>query len=536
MAQRLLSRWFSRCSLFVTLLIPVLATAAVPSPLPVAHGVLTAAATTGFKFVDIPVGGGVVLKANYIAPTTPGPHPAVVFISSWGLNDLEYLAQAKALAERGYVALSYTPRGFWASGGGIDTAGPTDIADTSRVLDWLAANTPTNAARIGLSGVSYGAGISLIASGFDSRVRAVAALSGWTDLVESLYGGDTRRPQAVALLDLAARFLGRPSPELRASIDNYFANRDIEGIKQWGRVRSASTYVDRINANAPAILIANAYGDSIFAPNQLVAFFNQLTGPKRLELAPGDHAVVEATGLVGLPNPVWTSVTRWLDQHVAGIDTGISNEPPLILRTYDGDVEGYSSWAAVSSSTQRLGLGAIRLLDGTGTLGGAPSTSGARTLWGGVDTTADAGVPLLTNGLQALTGIPPVVWLPGVNRLRAGVWTSPPSSRELALRGTATLRLRITPTTASGTMVAYLYDAVGGFGGLITHVPLSWHGATPGTPLDLDLVFPATAYDIPAWHSLALVVDTEDPLYFGANTLNATLTVGGPSWLDLPLR
>ncbi|MCP3166774.1 CocE/NonD family hydrolase [Myxococcus qinghaiensis] len=535
MAQRLAPRLLRLPSLLLALLLPFAGAAAAPHPTPVVRAVLAAVPTTAFQFVDIPVGDGVVLKANFIAPTTPGPHPAVVFIASWGLNDLEYLAQAKALAQKGYVALSYTPRGFWASGGGIDTGGPADIADTSRVLDWLVANTPTNSARIGLAGVSYGAGISLIASGFDSRVKAVAALSGWTDLVASLYGGDTRRPQAVALLDLASRLLGRPSPELRTSIDNYFANREIEAIKSWGRIRSASTYVGRINANAPAILIANAFGDSLFPPNQLAGFFGQLTGPKRLELAPGDHAVVEATGLAGLDNHVWTSVHRWMDQYVAGIDTGIGNEAPVVLRTYDGDVEGYANWAAVSSGMQRHALGAIRLLDGTGTLGGSSSTS-SRTLFSGFDTTADAGVALLTNGLQALTGIPPIVWMPSVNRLNAGVWTSSLSTRALSIRGVATLRLRITPTTASGTVVAYLYDLAGDFGGLITHVPLSWQGATPGAPLDLDLVFPATAYDVPAWHQLALVVDTEDPLYFDANTTGAPLALGGPSWLDLPLR
>ncbi|MFP2906646.1 CocE/NonD family hydrolase [Pyxidicoccus sp. 3LFB2] len=532
MAQRFPSRL---SSLLLALLLP-LTGAALPIQATAARAVQAAVPTTGFQFVDITVGDGTVLKANYIAPTTPGPHPAIVFISSWGLNDLEYLAQASALAQRGYVALSYTPRGFWASGGGIDTAGPADIADTSRVIDWLLAHTSADGSRIGLAGVSYGAGISLIASGFDSRVKAVAALSGWTDLVASLYGGETRRPQAVALLDLAARLLGRPSPELRTTVDNYFANRDIEGIKAWGRVRSAATYVGRINANAPAILMANAYGDSLFPPNQLVGFYSQLTGPKRLELAPGDHAVVEATGLLGLPNHVWSSVTRWMDQYVAGVDTGISREAPVVLRTYDGAVEGYTSWADVSSGTQRYGLGPIRVLDGTGTLGGTPTTGGARAVWAGFDTTADAGVALLTNGLQALTGIPPVVWLPGVNRLNAGVWTSAYTTRAISIRGVATLRLRITPSTASGTVVAYLYDLTGDQGGLITHVPLTWQGATPGAPLDLDLVFPATAHDVPAWHRLALVVDTEDPLYFDANATGASLSLGGPSWLDLPLR
>src|SRR4051794_21609903 len=66
--------------------------------------------TTGFKAVDISARDGVILKANVISPTTQGRHPAIVFVNSWGLNDAEYLVQAKAFAEHGYVVLSYTTR------------------------------------------------------------------------------------------------------------------------------------------------------------------------------------------------------------------------------------------------------------------------------------------------------------------------------------------------------------------------------------------------------------------------------------------
>jgi dienelactone hydrolase len=292
--------------------------------------------TTGFRFVDISTPDGVVLKANVNEPTTPGRHPAIVFVNSWGLNDLEYLAQAGNLATTGYTVLSYTTRGFWTSGGRIDTAGPLDIADSRTVIDWTLANTSADPARIGSAGISYGAGISLIASALDPRIRAVAAMSGWADLVESLFGGKTRHPQAVALLQVAATLLGRPSAELSEVLDDYWANRDIEAVKAFARVRSALTYVAAINANRPAILLANSYGDSLFPPNQLVDFFGRLTVPKRLEFAPGDHFVVEATGLVGLDNHLWTSVRRWFDQFLGGVETGIAGEPPVILRPRPG--------------------------------------------------------------------------------------------------------------------------------------------------------------------------------------------------------
>jgi predicted acyl esterase len=493
--------------------------------------------TTGFRFVDIPAADGAILKANVIEPTSAGRHPAIVFINSWGLNDLEYLAQAQQLATGGYTVLSYTTRGFWGSGGKIDTAGPLDLADSSTVVDWLIAHTTADPAHIGAAGVSYGAGIALISSAFDPRIRAVAALSGWTDLVESLYGGQTRRPQAVGLLAGLAQLFGTPSAELNQILSDYFANRNIDAIKAFARIRSAASYLDAINANRPAILMANAYGDSLFPPNQLVDFFGRLTTPKRLELAPGDHAVVEATGLIGLPNHVWTSVRRWFDQYLAGQDTGIGAEPPVVLRPRTSDtVESYVDWNAVTNTTQRYGLGAVRLLDGTGPLGGSATTGWSRTAYDLGDTTAGAGVALLTNGLEALTGIPPMTWLPSVDRVRAGVWLSG-NLGSTAIRGIPRLHLTVKPGQPNGTVIAYLYDAdATGTGVLIAHVPTTWLGVPTNAALGLDLAFPATAYTIPAGHRLALVVDGEDPLYLDANPFGAAITFTGSSWLDLPQR
>jgi predicted acyl esterase len=492
------------------------------------------ATTTGFRAVDIVADDGAVLKANVIEPTSAGRHPAIVFVNSWGLNDAEYLAQASAFAQAGYTVLSYTTRGFWGSGGQIDTAGPKDIADVSTVLDWLVANTAADPAHIGVAGVSYGAGIGLIASAFDPRIRAVAAMSGWTDLVESLYGNNTRRPQAAFLLAALARLTGHPSAELTTNLADYFADRDVDAVKAWGRVRSAATYLDAINANHPAILMANAYGDSLFAPNQLVDFFTRLTTPKRLELAAGDHAVVEATGLLGLDNHVWTSVRRWFDQYLSNVDTGIATEPPVVLRVREGGaVEQYADWVHVSRSTTRYGLQAVPPLTGTGALGTA--TSGwSQTIWTGLDTTADAGVALLSGGLEALDGIPPVDWLPSVSRVNGAVWQSGTLGSGAAVRGMPRLHLSLRNAPTAGTVVAYLYDVDWtGTGRLIDHAPVTWTAPVTGA---LDVALPATAYDVPAGHRLALVLDTQDPLYLGANALATPITVTGPSWLDIPLK
>ncbi|WP_436521526.1 CocE/NonD family hydrolase [Actinoplanes sp. HUAS TT8] len=493
----------------------------------------SAATTTSFQAVDIAGSDGVTLKANWIAPTSSGKHPAIVFPSSWGLNDAEYLAQAKILAGKGYVVVSYTPRGWWFSGGTIDTAGPLDMADLSKVLDWAIANTGTDPARIGAAGISYGAGISLLGAAADKRIRAVASLSGWSDLVYSLYSGNTRHLQSSGLLSLAAQLVGKPSTELTRVLSDFNANKNVDLIKAWGKVRSADTYLDAINANQPAVLLANGWGDSFFPANQLTDFYGKLTTPKRLELRPGDHAIAELTGVLGLPNDAWQSLYDWFDHYLAGADNGVEAEPGVQVEPLNADYESYASWSALTGPNRRYGLGRIRLLDGTGLLGGATTTGWTKKLPADKDTIADGGVVLLTNGASAITGIQPTIWLPFVDRTRAGVWAAERPSTVQHIRGIPKVHLELTGAATTGTVVSYLYDLDAlGNAKLITHAPATWTAATGSVDVDLF----ATAYDLPAGHSLTLVVDTVDPLYYDENPSGASITIAGGSYVDVPIR
>ena len=69
-----------------------------------------ASAAPSFRIVDIATRDGVTLKGTVYTPDTPGPHPVILFITSWALPNLEYFAQAQQLSRQGYVVASYTPR------------------------------------------------------------------------------------------------------------------------------------------------------------------------------------------------------------------------------------------------------------------------------------------------------------------------------------------------------------------------------------------------------------------------------------------
>jgi hypothetical protein len=87
----------------------------------------------------------------------------------------------------------------------------------------------------------------------------------------------------------------------------------------------------------------------------------------------------------------------------------------------------------------------------------------------------------------------------------------------------------VKPSAAEGTCVAYLYDVNAlGIGKLITHAPYTFTDRTPGTSFGVDLELFSTAYDVPAGHRLALVIDTVDPLYIEHNPAYSSLALTSP--------
>ncbi|OAH11533.1 alpha/beta fold hydrolase [Streptomyces jeddahensis] len=488
------------------------------------------ASAPGIRFVDIAGDGGTVLKANVVTPAAAADgtrrFPVIVLPTSWATPQVEYLAQAQKLADSGYVVVTYNSRGFWQSGGYVEVAGPQDIADASRVIDWALANTPADPAKVGMAGVSYGAGISLLAAAHDPRIKAVAALSGWGDLIDSIYSGRTQHLQAAAMLGGTAYLTGRPSPELQRVLKDFLGSNlaKEQELIAWGKKRSPASYVDRINDNGAAIMLANAWGDTIFPPNQYASFYEKLTGPKRLELRPGDHATAEATGLLGLPNDVWTDTTRWFDHYLKGTDNGIDREQPVQIKSRSTDgYEGYPDWKAVGPTRKKIAL------------------AGTTTVHANVDSGANGGILMLSNALDQFVQVPPVASVPLLPRRYATVWQSEKYGTPQQIRGTAQLHTTVTSTKESGTLVAYLYD-VGplGLGKLVSNAPYTFHGQTPGKPFAVDLELFSTAYDVPAGHRLALVVDTVDPLYIEHNPTGAQLTFSSPaadpSYVSVPLR
>jgi predicted acyl esterase len=510
-----------------------------------ARGASAGTASLGYTFRDdivITSADGTWLTANVFEPISgvQAPHPAVVFVNSWALNEYEYLVPAATLAERGYIVLSYNTRGFGTSGGLINVAGPKDMEDLSAVLDWLEGNTAVDVERIGMAGISYGAGISLLGLAQESRVRTAVAMSGWGDLADSLYKDETPRLAWGLVLIGSGYFTGRMDPIIVQQYLHLLTHGDVDGVRAWSAQRSPATYVDAINAGGKPVYLSNNLSDTLFNPNQIIDFYERLTVPRRLDLNQGTHATAEVPGIIGLSNYVWDNAYDWLDYWLRDLDNGILERAPVTIeKKFSHERVELSDWPE-SAETTRLYLTPRLFFDGS--LSREPNrTSRSNRMVAGVDTLATTGIPVLSDALESHLDLPVLASLPLIGSLHGMTFWSNAFSDGLEILGRPQLGLRVISAADTVHVVVYLYDVdMWGTGTLITHGTASLHDIAPGQLQTLDVDLNATAYDVPEDHRLAIVVDTMDAQYANRTPLGTALDVpfslSGQMDLEVPTR
>ncbi|MGY2074607.1 alpha/beta fold hydrolase [Blastococcus sp. SYSU DS0828] len=148
----------------------------------------------------VPSGSGedaVELDTTLYLPGGDDPAPAVVLAHGFGGSKRSVAEDAADLAERGYVVLTYSARGFGASTGRIGLNDPRyEIADLSTLLDLLAARDEVELdaegdPRVGVAGASYGGALALLGAAYDERVDAIAPQITWNSLTAALFPSQT---------------------------------------------------------------------------------------------------------------------------------------------------------------------------------------------------------------------------------------------------------------------------------------------------------------------------------------------------------
>lgn len=126
----------------------------------------------------------------YLPEETPAP--AVIVAHGFGGSKQSVDGDARELAERGFVALAYSARGFGRSEGQIALNSiDYEVADASRIVDWLGEQPEVTQdgaddPKVGVTGGSYGGSLSLLLAGTDKRVDALAPTITYNDLSQAL--------------------------------------------------------------------------------------------------------------------------------------------------------------------------------------------------------------------------------------------------------------------------------------------------------------------------------------------------------------
>lgn len=457
---------------------------------------------------------GVKITGNLFIPKSgTGPFPAIIFVNSWALNEYEYIVPAAKLAKKGYVVFSYNTRGFGTSGGLINVAGPKDMEDLSKGIDFLLANAPVNASNIGIAGISYGAGISLLGLSKEPRIKTAVAMSGWGSLPDSLYGNQSPRLVWGLLLVTAGYITGRMDPIIAENFQKLLDTRDVATVLSWARERSPNNFVAELNASGKPVYISNNSQDNLFQPNQILPYFEQLTVPKKLDLNNGIHATAEIGGILGINNYVWTNAYDWFDYWLKGIQNGIMTKPKVtIQKRFSSDRVSYSSWPNPSKVEKTYHLRPMGLFSPGKITTTANTSNGNDTILSG-GTSASTGVPLLSEILDGAVSVPVKTNVNLIDRTNAMVYLSDSLSSPLKLRGRTFYKGRINSSDYAPHVVVYLYEVdFWGTGKLISHGTATLFNVK-GKDVDLNVDLQAVAHDFPAGSRIGLAIDNIDPMY-----------------------
>jgi ABC-2 type transport system ATP-binding protein len=323
--------------------------------LAVVSGVLlTAAAPADVRITEerVTTAKGVQLDTSLYLPAVT-PAPAVLVAHGFGGSKASVDVDARALAARGFVVLTWSARGFGTSTGQIALDSPdAEVADARALVDRLATLPEVQQdgpgdPRVGVTGASYGGALALMLAGYDPRVDALAPVITWNDLGQALFPNDAAAappppvtpadgifgPDGVFKSGWAGMLFSAGSDQPQAEQGrgggaNPCGRFTAEICAAWteaattGRISPATADLLRRSSpgsvagriTAPTLLVQGEQ-DTLFGLDQADATARQIAaagGPVKVEWFAGGHDGVAPD------DAVRDSIGDWFDYHLAG--------------------------------------------------------------------------------------------------------------------------------------------------------------------------------------------------------------------------
>ena len=472
------------------------------------------------------------LDADLYTPATT-PAPAVLLAHGFGQDKRALAGEAKRLQGEGYAVLAYSARGFGASGGriGLDSL-DGEVPDARAMIDVL-ARTPAVERRagdpvVGVVGGSYGGALALMAGATDPRVDTVVAAITWHDLADALapVSATTGSSSGAALRDFkvgwASRLFGagiagatapcgRFTESFCALYRRLVTGRTATAADLALLARSSPSTV-LSGMRAPTLLLQGEQ-DRLFGLDQADANARQLaaTGaPVQVRWFDGGHDGGGTAGTDGV-------LDQWLRARLV-------DRTPVSSRFVLDVPASATSFEEQRTAARYTGLTAA---------GTRVALSG-----GGVAINPPGGQPESVTGVPGLDGTSAV----GRNASRllgagnpaeeAVSFTSAPLTAPALLAGTASVPIRIIPTTgAAAPAVLYAQltvrtgDAERALPGGVAPVRVD----VPAAGAVVDVALPTTVWSLSPGDRIVLTLRTSDSQFLGSTAPAAyRLSTAGP--------
>ncbi|QNE77224.1 alpha/beta fold hydrolase [Streptomyces finlayi] len=487
---------------------------------------------------------GVPIDTSYFTSGGSERRPAVLIGHGFGGSKADARAQAQKLAADGYAVMTWSARGFGKSGGEISLNAPdAEVKDVSGLIDWLAGRDEVELdgagdPRVGVTGVSYGGAVSLLAAGHDKRVDAVAPVITYWNLADALF------PDGVFKKLWAGIFVttGGGCQQLEKQLCEMYERVAVSGkpdaaARELLAERSPIAVADRIKVPA---LIVQGQSDSLFPLDHADAMAKAISGngaPVSVDWIAGGHDGGDSEGA-----RVEGRVGAWFDRYLKedkGADTG-----PAFRVTRTGGID------STDGAAQQRGASSDRYPGLSGPKGGGEEfvlAGGKQTFRNpaGASPPAISAVPGLGGGLAQLSsvGVGLSLDFPGQHAR----FDSRPVTDSVRVTGAPTVRVNVTAGSGKGSsedsgkgssdvvLFGKVYDvSPDGKQQVLPSQLVTAHRITPaqqGRPIELTL--PAVDHAIDSGHRLRLVLSATDLGYASpAEPATYTASLEGP--LTLP--
>lgn len=233
------------------------------------------------------------------------------------------------LRHAGFNVLTWDARGFGASGGQVEVDSPQhEGRDVQALIDWLAGQPEARLEApadplVGMSGVSYGGAIQLIAAALDERVDAITPTIAWHSLTRSLYRDRSVKQGWGTLLFAAGATSGRLNPQIQQAFTEGLATGTFsQSTVDFFDARGIDRLISQVDVPT---LISQGTADTLFTLQEGIDNYVALKRngvPAKMVWFCGGHGICSSgAGPAGL---VERSVLAWLRRHLAGepVDTG----------------------------------------------------------------------------------------------------------------------------------------------------------------------------------------------------------------------